>query len=328
MTQHTSMLFLPDALRAAGINVIELDGWKEAQGAYYWTKLTSNLLTSPSTWIKAFLTRKDPVKPTCYMVHHTGTTTANPSVKDSGGNWSKANVWAGLWRDGRLYQAGGGVPTIVFTSAGPARISSGYGHGPTLHEVAADVRVPYRQAGSDTNLAANRYAWNVETVAAGDGSPIDPGVQHALVVMGALLCDRFDWSPWRTIGHLTWTRRKIDPFWDGRQDIIVPIQDAVAELMEDPMFTHFKIGDEKAEWEPIVWFLFGITGGTINANENSAQVQTKLPWKTNVRLVQREDFDLIGDLLQMNDHERRRMVDGGLYRFGKEIAALEQIAYT
>ncbi|MCL1595086.1 MAG: hypothetical protein M3132_12110, partial [Actinomycetia bacterium] len=108
---------------------------------------------------------------------------------------------------------------------------------------------------------------------------------------------------------------------------IVRIQDAVAELMEDPMFTHFKIGDEKAEWEPVIWFLFGIAGGTINANENSSQVQSLLPWKTNVRLVQAEDFGLVADLLELNDGERQRLVSGGLYRFGKEIAALEQVAY-
>ena len=220
MSEHTAMLFLPDALRAAGINVIELDGWKTAQDAYYWTDINSGAQSYSG-------------EPTCYMVHHTAGSAATPVVKDGSGKWSVANCWAGLWRDGRLYQAGGGIPTIVFTSAGPARISSGYGHGPTLHEVAADVRVPYKQAGSDTDMAANRYAWNVETVALGDGSAIDPGVQHALVVMGALLCDRFGWAPWRTIGHLTWTKRKIDPFWDGQRDIIIPIQDAVAEYMND-----------------------------------------------------------------------------------------------
>jgi len=218
MAMHTSLLWLPDALRAAGVNVIELDGWREAQGSYYWTDLATD---------------RDGLgeDPTCYMIHHTAGTSANPSVKDSSGTWSKANCWAGLWRDGRLYQTGGGVPTIVFVSAGPARVSSGYGHGPTLYQVAADVRVPYKQSASDTDMAANRYAWNVETVALGDGSDIDAGVEHALVVMGALLCDHYGWSPWRTIGHLTWTKRKIDPYWDGMKDVIVTIQDAVAELM-------------------------------------------------------------------------------------------------
>jgi hypothetical protein len=220
MTQHTSMLWVPDALRAAGVNVVVLDGWDEAQGNYLWTDLDSG-------------SRSYDGRPTCFMIHHTAGTAATPTVKDASGRWSKANCWAGLLRNGKLYQSGGGVPTVIFTAAGPARISSGYGHGPTLHEVADDVRVPWDQSSSDTNMAANRYAWNCETVAAGDGSAIDPGVEHALALMGALLADRFNWSPWRAIGHLTWTGRKIDPFWDGRRDVIVRIQDAVAEMMGD-----------------------------------------------------------------------------------------------
>ena len=221
MTQHTSLLWLPDALRNAGVNVIELDGWKEAQGAYRWTDLVTGI-------------RSYGGKPTCYMIHHTAGTSATPVVKNSAGAWSKANCWAGLWRDGKLYQSGGGVATIVFTSSGPARTSSGYGHGPTLYEVADDVRVPWDQPNADTGMAANRYAWNVETVASGDGSPVDDGVEHALVVMGALLCEHYGWSPWRAIGHLTWTGRKIDPYWDGRRDVIVRIQDAVAAMMTTP----------------------------------------------------------------------------------------------
>jgi len=220
MAQHTSMLWLPDALRGAGINVIELDGWDEAQGNYYWTDLPGGHQGYGE-------------EPTCYMIHHTASSSAHPEVKNSSGTWSKANCWAGLWRDGRLYQSGSGTPTIIFTSAGPARISSGYGHGPTLHQVADDIRVPWDQPNSDTDMAANRYAWNVETTHEGTGGPIDPGVEHALVVMGALMCDRFDWAPWRTIGHLTWTKRKQDPYWDNRRDIIVHIQDAVAEMMGD-----------------------------------------------------------------------------------------------
>ncbi len=218
MAQHSAMLWLPDALVAAGVNVVVLDGWDEAQGNYYWTDIDSGAQSYGG-------------EPTCFMIHHTATTGATPSVKDGSGTWSKANCWAGLWRDGRLYQTGGGIPTVVFTSAGPARVSSGYGHGPTLSEVADDVRVPWDQTQPDTDMAANRYAWNVETVHVGDGSALDPGVYHALVVMGALLADRFGWSPWRTIGHLTWTTRKIDPYWDGRHDIIVKIQDDIKELL-------------------------------------------------------------------------------------------------
>jgi len=168
----------------------------------------------------------------CYMIHHTGSSSAVPVVKNWAGTWSKANCWAGLWRDGALYPTGSGIPTVVFTSAGPARISSGYGYGPTLDAIARGERVPWDQLHADTNMAANRYAWNVETAHPGDGSELDMGVQEALAQMGALICDRFDLSPYATIGHLTWTTRKLDPYWNGRHDIIVPIQDRVAEIME------------------------------------------------------------------------------------------------
>ena len=232
MVQHTSTLWLPDALRSKGVNVVELAGWREAQDTYYWTDIDTNAQSYGGS-------------PTCYMIHHTAGISATPVVKNSSGVWSKANCWVGLLRDGKLYQSGGGTPTIVFTSAGPAHISSGYGHGPTLYEVANDVRVPWRQSSADISMAANRYAWNVETVARGDGTPIDDGVEHALIVMGALLCNHYGWSPWRAIGHVTWTIRKIDPTWNWESDRIVFIQDAIAELMteeDDMTYRDFALG--------------------------------------------------------------------------------------
>lgn len=312
---HTSLLWLPDALRAQGVNVVELDGWKEAQGDYRWTDLDTG-------------SRSYGGEPTCYMIHHTAGSAANPEVRNSSGKWSKANCWAGLWRDGRLYQSGGGTPTIVFTSAGPARVSSGYGHGPTLYEVADDVRVPWDQPNPDTRMAANRYAWNVETVARGDGSDIDPGVEAALITMGALLSTHYGWSPWRAIGHLTWSGRKIDPFWQGERDRIVYIQDRISEMMEGTMFTHFHVGDSNPEWEPVSWWLYMLAGGVIDANGNSSQISAVLPWKSDVRLVQDEDFDTIANLIGLSDANRAKLNTGGLYRWGKELASLRQKAYT
>jgi len=227
MTVHSGMLWLPEALEECGIRTVVLDGWAEAQGAYLWT--------DPDTGVGSYGGH-----PSCYMIHHTASSSALPSVKDSSGRWSKANVWAGLERDGRLYQTGSGEPTLVFTSSGPARVSSGYGHGPTALDVFRDVRVPWKQTEPDTEMALNRYAWNVETVARGDGSDIDPRVEAALEVMGAVLCERFGWAPWRAIGHVTWSTRKVDPFWQGEPDRIVRIQDNIEELLEE--------GDMWAEW--------------------------------------------------------------------------------
>lgn len=103
--------------------------------------------------------------------------------------------------------------------------------------------------------------------------------------------------------------------------------DVPPDRCEVAMFTHFNIGHEYAEWEPVVWLLFQLAGGRIDPNANSAQVQTHLPWKTNVRLVDVQDFDMIADLTGMADSVRERMKGDGIYRWGKEIAALEQYAW-
>ena len=219
MSLHTSLLWLPRYLRAMGVNVVELAGWRSAQGQYFWTDL--------DTGQRGYNT-----DPTSYMIHHTGSDVARPEVRNSSGKWSKANCWAGLWDGSKLTQTGSGEPTIVFTSAGPARISSGYGHGPTLFRVADEQRVPWDQPDPDTRTAANRFAWNVETVAKGDGSNIHPKVEEALIIMGALLASHYGWSPWRAIGHLTWTQRKLDPYWNGERDRIVYIQNAIEQEMK------------------------------------------------------------------------------------------------
>ena len=94
------------------------------------------------------------------------------------------------------------------------------------------------------------------------------------------------------------------------------------------MFTHFFIGQTYAEWEPVSWWLYMLRGGVIDANGNSSQVQSLLPWKTNVRLVQAEDFDVIARLIGLTDENRAKMDTDGLYRWGKELASLRQKAYT
>jgi hypothetical protein len=97
---------------------------------------------------------------------------------------------------------------------------------------------------------------------------------------------------------------------------------------EDEAMDLWTIGTESKTWEEQVWNMVLAVGGTINPNQNSAQVQQWLPWKTNVRLVQVEDFDLIAQLTGMNATSLDRMKAGGMYRYGKEVAALRNLAYT
>ena len=94
------------------------------------------------------------------------------------------------------------------------------------------------------------------------------------------------------------------------------------------MITHFEEGQEYAEWEPISWLLALLEGGAVDPNKNSSQITDSLPYKTNVRLVQGEDFDLIAKFTGMTEATRSEMDDVGLYRWGLEISSLQQSAWV
>ena len=218
MTVHTFLQDLPGILEGMGFNVIVADGYELGQGDYLWTDPHTN-------------TRSYDHKPNAYMVHHTGSLSATPPPH----NTSKANAWIGLLRgDGRLYQDGGGTPTICLASAGPARISSGYGYRPAAWDYTFTGRRALAKAeGSDGDTALNRYAFNAEVVHRGDGTPLDVGVRACVVGLGVAL-EQMTGLGEMTLGHRSWTRRKIDPYWDGDPDCIITIQDAIKEGHDMP----------------------------------------------------------------------------------------------
>ena len=292
---------VPALWTAAGLTVTYLDGWDTpTSGPYLWRS-------------------GDPV---CSMWHHTATSAYTP-------NRVKANVWAGLARGDRLYQTGGGVPTLVVANAYPAPISSGYGQKDIIDGAAADVPNDRLARGADDSpkWAANRSAWNTEVILNGVGAVIDPDVWEMLITAATILHFHMGWTEHRAIGHAQFTNRKID-LRDGADPSARETMIRFRNDMEDNMFTHYQIGTEYGEWEAVSWWLFMLAGGTIDANGNSDQVQTQLPWKTNVRLVQTEDFILISDLIGLSNPNRIALTDSGLYRWGKELASLRQKAYT
>ena len=222
MSTHTFLLDLPDVLEDMGLNVVVADGYELGQGDYLWT----NPHTERGSYDE---------KPFGYMVHHSAGTAATPPPHDT----SKASAWIGLWRDGRLYTTGGGTPTIYLASAGPARVSSGYGYRPAAWDYTFEERrAPAKAQGSDGDTALNRYSFNVEVVHPGDGSPLDPGVWEHVVGLGVALEAMTGLSE-MTLGHLSWTKRKIDPKWsvgkpnDGEL-CIIDVQEAVAEGNVNP----------------------------------------------------------------------------------------------
>jgi len=210
--QHTFLLDLPDVLEALGLNVWVAEGYEYGQGDYLWT--------NPHTEVGSY-----DEKPYGYMVHHSGSRAATPPPSVT----SKAGAWIGLKRGDRFYQEGGGVPTIYLASAGPARISSGYGYRPAAWDYTCNERrAPARAEGRDTDTALNRYSFNMETVHRGDGSPLDPGVLEHVIGLGVALQQMCDLKE-MTLGHRSWSLRKIDPFWNDDPNCITQVQASVAE---------------------------------------------------------------------------------------------------
>ena len=230
LTQHTALLPLAGFLNRLGLNVVELDGWDEAQGSYFWT--------DPDSGVQRF-----DMEPSGYMVHHSAGSHATPTVRDARGRWSVANAWIGLQRnpgDGTLHHEGPGEPLIVLVSAGPARTSSGFGFRPAAWDhTFQDRRAPAHAEGPDGDTALNRYVVNVETVHPGRGAAIDERVWAHVVGFGIGLHEMFGWNE-RTLGHTSWTGRKPDPEWslglpnDGR-DAIVDVQNAIADIGPIPI---------------------------------------------------------------------------------------------
>lgn len=108
--------------------------------------------------------------------------------------------------------------TLHLVAAGACNFSTGEGSG-TVHEEVKQEMVPTGTAASrqlmDTK-GGNSFFLNNETDHPGDGSPI-PSPQYRTVVLAwVAVCDRLGWSPARVIAHGEWTRRKIDPAWNGK----------------------------------------------------------------------------------------------------------------
>ena len=197
--KHEALLFLPDALADADIPFAQLTGWESNQQGYYWV--------DENGMHRGYLG-----KPNGAMWHHTATSAYTPSVSNNGR--TIANIYIGIWRNGRLWSFGNGEPLVVLASSGPANYSSGKGRRNVLtNYVALDVRFPGPQdLPDDTNPSffGNRRYINTEVIHPGDGSALEPAVWDLQVETAAVISKHFGWSEFRNIGHLDHTIRKVD----------------------------------------------------------------------------------------------------------------------
>ena len=222
--EHQALLFLPDALADADIPFAQLSGWKSNQQGYYWVDQNG-------------MHRGYQGEPNGAMWHHTATHAYTPSVRNSGR--TVANIYIGIWRNGRLWSFGNGEPLVVLASSGPANYSSGSGRRDVLMEyVIADRPFPGPQQGFDDvnpSFFGNRYYINTEVINPGDRSALEPSVWDLQVETAAVISKHFGWSEFRNIGHLDHTRRKVDQrFAQGTPYTISQHQSEIRVAMTPP----------------------------------------------------------------------------------------------
>ncbi len=169
-------------LRAAGLNVVEEPGWKKR--GWRW--------------------RVDG-EPEGVMQHHTAPPNPFPIKKLYGPPtyFIKANM--ATWPDGRLF-------LIAYKAC---NYSSGYGMLSVLTQNVRKSIAPTRNATKRGAKGGNKHFWNYENSHPGDGSPIPQVQLDTIIVSTQVVIDHFGMDPEQIISHAEWTRRKIDPYWNG-----------------------------------------------------------------------------------------------------------------
>ncbi len=186
--------WLADVLRAAGLDVIEYDGWQERTNRPF-----------------------DSYTPIALLDHHTAGSSILTNYPDPPD-----------WPDSRLAKVcnltirGSGI--VVVLNAGYA-YDSGNGDRKVLDAVRNDQPAPAptdtydnlgHPAGPNPGITGNPWFIDIEVQHLGNGDPIHPPQREALITANRAICDRMGWNPeTRLLGHREWTKRKVDPRWDG-----------------------------------------------------------------------------------------------------------------
>ena len=183
-------------LRAEGLRVVEEPGWK-TRG---WRWAVNG-------------------EPEGVMEHHTAPPNPFPIKKLYGPPfyWIKAN--AATHEDGTLF-------LIAYRAC---NYSSGYGMSAVLRDNVRKSIAPTRNATHRGAKGGNKHFWNIENSHPGDGSDIPQIQLDTIIVATMVFNDHWELNPEQDISHAEWTRRKIDPLWNGSNRIaITQIRSGVA----------------------------------------------------------------------------------------------------
>ena len=186
-------------LKAAGLTVVEEDGWKTRGGVGDWHG----------------------GKPEGVMQHHTAPPNPYP-IK-------------GLYRDGKI-KANMGTHedgTLYLIAYRRCNYSSGPGSSTVLNRNVRAGNPPKanaRERGLKDDMGGNRHFWNYENSHPGDGSDLPEAQLKTIVVSNIVVNNHFGLSYKNIISHAEWSRRKIDPRWNGgNRNAINQIRELVAE---------------------------------------------------------------------------------------------------
>ena len=185
-------------LKSAGLNVVEEPKWK----------------TRGNRW-------KVDGKPEGVMQHHTAPPNPYPIKALYRGGKIKCNM--ATHEDGTLY--------LVAYKA--CNYSSGRGMLDVLKNNVRKSIAPTHN-GTKTGLkGGNRHFWNYENSHPGDGSPIPQVQLDTIIESTRIVLDHFGLNANQIISHAEWSRRKIDPRWNGdNRTAIEQIREGVDDMAE------------------------------------------------------------------------------------------------
>lgn len=135
------------------------------------------------------------------MIHHTvtsGTPGTLELVYNGHSDLPGPLAHGVIAKDGRVYMTGNGRAN-----------HAGKGDAAVLRAVKDGLRLPSPQ---NDSVDGNALFYGFECINLGDGNdPWPVGQLDAIIRTASAICRTHGWSERRVIGHLEWTRRKIDP---------------------------------------------------------------------------------------------------------------------